>query len=77
MKPFAVGGAGGGSLECSKLITENINRLFANREPWQVATITATAVLSSVWLWSFINQDESKLLCGFFGVFRFNRDSQV
>uniref|UniRef100_T1P9B9 sphinganine-1-phosphate aldolase n=1 Tax=Musca domestica TaxID=7370 RepID=T1P9B9_MUSDO len=59
MKPFAVGGAGGGSLECSKLITENINRLFANREPWQVATITTTAVLSSVWLWSFINQDES------------------
>ncbi|XP_073813890.1 sphingosine-1-phosphate lyase [Musca autumnalis] len=59
MKPFTVSGGGGGSMECSKLITESINRLFANREPWQVATITATAVLSSVWLWSFINQDES------------------
>ena len=56
MKPFQTGGAH----DCSKLITENINRLFANREPWQVATITATAVLSTIWLWSFINQDESK-----------------
>lgn len=56
MKPFQSGGAS----DCSKLITGNINHLFANKEPWQVATITATAVLSTVWLWSFINQDESK-----------------
>ncbi|XP_061387424.1 sphingosine-1-phosphate lyase [Musca vetustissima] len=56
MKPFS---GTVSSMDCSKLITENLNRLFANREPWQVATITATAVLSSVWLWSFINQDES------------------
>lgn len=57
MKPFQTVG---GVHDCSKLITENINRLFVNREPWQVATITASAVLSSIWLWSFINQDESK-----------------
>lgn len=62
MKPFAGAGGSVGPNECSKIITESINRIFANREPWQVATITATAVLSSVWLWIFINQDESKCL---------------
>uniref|UniRef100_A0A1A9WWT6 sphinganine-1-phosphate aldolase n=1 Tax=Glossina brevipalpis TaxID=37001 RepID=A0A1A9WWT6_9MUSC len=41
------------------LITENINRLFINREPWQVATLTATIVLSAAWFWNFVNQDES------------------
>ncbi|XP_063703316.1 sphingosine-1-phosphate lyase isoform X2 [Culicoides brevitarsis] len=36
-----------------------VNGAFANREPWQVAAITTTTVLSLVWLWSLINQDES------------------
>ncbi|KAL9919581.1 sphingosine-1-phosphate lyase isoform 1-T4 [Glossina fuscipes fuscipes] len=40
-------------------ITGNINRLFVNREPWQVATVTATVVLSVAWLWNFANQEES------------------
>lgn len=43
-------------------ITGNINRLFVNREPWQVATLTATVVLSAAWLWNFANQEESNLL---------------
>lgn len=38
----------------------NVNRLFVNKEPWQVATMTATTVLTAVWLWEFVNQDESK-----------------
>lgn len=41
-------------------LTRQINAIFANREPWQIATITATTVLSTVWLWEFFNQDESK-----------------
>ncbi|XP_013103384.1 sphingosine-1-phosphate lyase [Stomoxys calcitrans] len=70
MRPFS-GGSGGGTMECGKLVTEHINRMFANREPWQVATITATAVLSSVWLWSFINQDESIYVRGKRQFFRY------
>ncbi|KAM7343999.1 sphingosine-1-phosphate lyase isoform 1-T2 [Cochliomyia hominivorax] len=66
MKPFQTG-----AYDCGKLITENINRLFANREPWQVATITASAVLSSIWLWSFINQDESIWIRGKRQFFRY------
>lgn len=53
MKPFVA------QADCTKVVTDGLNRLFVNREPWQVATITATTVLSSVWLWNFINQDES------------------
>lgn len=60
MKPFATTGL---SPNCGKLVAGNINRLFANREPWQIAAMTATAVLSTVWFWSFINQDESKWHC--------------
>uniref|UniRef100_A0A1A9UGZ6 sphinganine-1-phosphate aldolase n=1 Tax=Glossina austeni TaxID=7395 RepID=A0A1A9UGZ6_GLOAU len=40
-------------------ITGNINRLFVNREPWQVATLTTTVVLSVAWLWNFASQEES------------------
>uniref|UniRef100_A0A1L8EHT5 sphinganine-1-phosphate aldolase n=2 Tax=Haematobia irritans TaxID=7368 RepID=A0A1L8EHT5_HAEIR len=72
MRPFSSGsGGGGGTMECGKVIAEHINRMFANREPWQIATITATAVLSSVWLWSFINQDESIYIRGKRQFFRY------
>lgn len=48
-----------------QLISRQINSIFANREPWQIATITATTVLTTVWIWEFLNQDESKCYaCG-------------
>lgn len=45
--------------ECGISITSNINRAFGNREPWQIATITASSVLSIVWLWNLMNHDET------------------
>lgn len=41
------------------VVTRQINSLFVNKEPWQVATMTATTVLVTVWMWEFVNQDES------------------
>lgn len=55
MRPFS------GS-DCLKPVTEGINRAFGAKEPWQVATITATTVLGGVWLWTVICQDESELV---------------
>ncbi|CAK9824876.1 Sphingosine-1-phosphate lyase [Anthophora retusa] len=40
-------------------IKELINSSFQGKEPWQIVTITSTSVLTSVWLWTFIFQDES------------------
>ncbi|XP_036334273.1 sphingosine-1-phosphate lyase [Rhagoletis pomonella] len=57
MPPFQV-------VDCTKVLTGGVNRAFGNREPWLVATITATTVLGTVWLWTFINQDESILVRG-------------
>ena len=36
-----------------------INNYFVAKEPWQIVTITSTTILTSVWLWNFIFQDES------------------
>ncbi|VVC28150.1 Pyridoxal phosphate-dependent transferase, subdomain 2,Pyridoxal phosphate-dependent transferase [Cinara cedri] len=36
-----------------------VNNLFGPREPWQVASITASGILTSIWLWNFLLQDES------------------
>lgn len=37
-----------------------VNGAFANREAWQIVAITTTSVLSAVWVWNAIfNQDES------------------
>lgn len=41
------------------VVTRQINSLFVNKEPWQVAAMTATTVLTAVWMWEFVNQDES------------------
>lgn len=41
------------------MVTRQINSLFVNKEPWQVAAMTATTVLTAVWMWEFVNQDES------------------
>lgn len=57
MRPFS-------GKDCVAPITVGINKAFGNREPWQVAAITATTVLGTVWIWSFINQDESLFVRG-------------
>ncbi|XP_050429258.1 sphingosine-1-phosphate lyase isoform X1 [Adelges cooleyi] len=36
-----------------------INTMFGNTEPWQIASITASSILTSIWLWNFLVQDES------------------
>lgn len=45
-------------------LTKNtVNNMFAkHNEPWQVASLTATTILTSIWLWNFLVQDESKLI---------------
>lgn len=51
-----------GAKDAFSFLTRHTNSVFKNREPWQIVAITATSVLSTVWLWNFINQDESELL---------------
>ncbi|XP_078053141.1 sphingosine-1-phosphate lyase [Augochlora pura] len=41
------------------IFKEYVNNSFQGKEPWQVATITTTTVLTSIWLWNFVFQDES------------------
>ncbi|XP_051156641.1 sphingosine-1-phosphate lyase [Leptopilina boulardi] len=36
-----------------------INDVFKEKEPWQIVTITTTTLLTSIWLWDVIFQDES------------------
>jgi len=40
--------------------SRGINYIFKNKEPWQIAAMTSTATLATVWLLTFIYQDESK-----------------
>uniref|UniRef100_A0A1B6H4D6 sphinganine-1-phosphate aldolase n=1 Tax=Cuerna arida TaxID=1464854 RepID=A0A1B6H4D6_9HEMI len=37
----------------------NVNTSLSNRQPWQLVAITSLTVLSSVWVWQFLFQDES------------------
>ncbi|XP_017108341.2 sphingosine-1-phosphate lyase [Drosophila bipectinata] len=64
MRPFS------GS-DCLKPVAEGINRAFGPKEPWQVATITATTVLGGVWLYTVICQDESIYVRGKRQFFKF------
>lgn len=41
------------------VLKQFINTQFQNKEPWQIVSITMTTVLTFVWLWDFLNQDES------------------
>lgn len=54
-------------LDPLNVATRQFNSLFVNKEPWQVATMTATTVLAAIWMWEFVNQDESmcQLVIGF------------
>lgn len=49
-----------GQSECLTVVTRQINTLFGNREPWQVASITAISLMTAIWLWEQIKQDEGK-----------------
>lgn len=40
-------------------VKELINSYFRSKEPWQIVAITSTTILTSIWLWNFIFQDES------------------
>ncbi|XP_076677403.1 sphingosine-1-phosphate lyase [Andrena cerasifolii] len=40
-------------------LKEFINNYFQGKEPWQIVTITSTTVLTTVWLWNFVFQEES------------------
>lgn len=41
------------------VLKQFINNSFHDKEPWQIVSITMTSVLTCVWLWNFLNQDES------------------
>ncbi|XP_055381213.1 sphingosine-1-phosphate lyase [Condylostylus longicornis] len=44
--------------DCGKFLAESINKIFGDREPWQIATLTASGVISLHWLWNTLIQDE-------------------
>lgn len=54
-------------------IPKAINNVFQNKEPWQIAAMTSTATLATVWLWTFVCQDESLLERGKKQLFRLAR----
>jgi len=46
--------------DSAQALRGTVNGAFVNREPWQIVAITSTTVLSAVWLWNLLlNQDES------------------
>lgn len=47
-------------VEPIQVLTKYVNNAFGNKQPWQIATISASAAFTLVWLWNFVNQDESK-----------------
>lgn len=50
-------------IRCSDLfqaIARQINGLFGNKEPWQVASITAISLMTTIWILEQIQQDESE-----------------
>lgn len=49
--------------KCSEVfqaLARQINGLFGNKEPWQVASITAISLMTTLWFLEQIRQDESK-----------------
>ncbi|KAG5672948.1 hypothetical protein PVAND_003035 [Polypedilum vanderplanki] len=41
------------------LFKTHVNAFFGKKEPWQVATITASSTLLLVWLYQFVSQEQS------------------
>ncbi|XP_015109916.1 sphingosine-1-phosphate lyase [Diachasma alloeum] len=50
-----------------------VNDTFKDQEPWKIVTITTGSVLSAVWLWNFLHQDESLVERGKKKIFRLVR----
>jgi len=42
------------------VVKTNVNAFFAKKEPWQIASITASTTLLAVWLYQFITKEESE-----------------
>lgn len=47
---------------CLNSMKQLINSYFRSKEPWQIVVITSTTILTSIWLWNFIFQDESMII---------------
>lgn len=43
-----------------QVLTKYVNNVFAKKEPWQIAAISASTAFTLVWLWNFVSEDESK-----------------
>ncbi|XP_060525909.1 sphingosine-1-phosphate lyase [Cylas formicarius] len=41
------------------LFKSSLNNAFSGKEPWQIVTLTTSSVLFAVWLYDFLNQDET------------------
>lgn len=41
------------------VLARHVNAAFANKEPWQIVSVTASTVFTTVWLWQLLNHDES------------------
>lgn len=42
------------------IVKTNINTFFGKKEPWQIATITATSTLLAVWIYQYLMDERSK-----------------
>lgn len=37
-----------------------INSGFADKEPWQIVSVTTSTVLLTIWMWEVLNHSESR-----------------
>lgn len=42
------------------ILKSAINSGFADKEPWQIVSATASTVIFTIYLWEFLNRDESR-----------------
>lgn len=42
------------------ILKDILNNTFRDKEPWQIVSFTTMTVLSTVWIWNFVFQEESK-----------------
>ncbi|KAF7274077.1 hypothetical protein GWI33_013237 [Rhynchophorus ferrugineus] len=54
-------------------LKEAINSAFSGKQPWQIVSFTTSAVLFVVWLYDFVDREESLLVRGKKTVFRLAR----
>lgn len=40
------------------MLSGAVNHLFRNKEPWQIVVITTGTVVSAIYLFDLLNQDE-------------------